>query len=133
MERPHFVEQPLACVVVAGFYPHTAGQRSGPYIDDGAAEESLGIPQSGNSRHLVSIQKSHRLRPPGPEPGPWAGALQTVLLPWRKKMIPPKKCKLGNAVFQSIEVDDRGETRNVTARVRDDAVARFLEATRGDS
>jgi hypothetical protein len=39
-------------------------------------------------------------------------------------------CKLGNAVLRSIEVDDRGETLNVTAR--DDAVARFLEEARGD-
>lgn len=42
-------------------------------------------------------------------------------------------CKLGNAVFRSTEVEDRGETINVTARVRDDAVARFLEDARGDA
>jgi hypothetical protein len=41
-------------------------------------------------------------------------------------------CKLGNVVFRSIEVDDRGETLNVKARVRDDAVARTLEEARGD-
>jgi Domain of unknown function (DUF4062) len=42
-------------------------------------------------------------------------------------------CKLGNAVFRSTEVEDRGETINVTARVRDDTVVRFLEDTRGDN
>jgi Domain of unknown function (DUF4062) len=42
-------------------------------------------------------------------------------------------CKLGNAVFRSVEVEDRGETISVTARVRDDAVARFLEDARGDA
>jgi hypothetical protein len=39
-------------------------------------------------------------------------------------------CKLGNAVFRSTEVEDRGETINVTARVRDDAVAQALEDAR---
>ena len=41
-------------------------------------------------------------------------------------------CKLGNVVFRSSEVEDRGELIHVTARVRDDAVARALEAARGD-
>lgn len=41
-------------------------------------------------------------------------------------------CKLGSAVFRSAEVEDRGEAISVTARVRDDAVARFLEDSRGD-
>jgi Domain of unknown function (DUF4062) len=41
-------------------------------------------------------------------------------------------CKLGNAVFRSTEIEDRGETINVKARVRDDAVARALEEARGD-
>lgn len=42
-------------------------------------------------------------------------------------------CKLGNVVFRSVEVEDRGEAISVTARVRDDAVARFLEDARGDA
>jgi len=41
-------------------------------------------------------------------------------------------CKLGNVVFRSSLVEDRGEHIHVTARVRDDAVARALEASRGD-
>jgi len=41
-------------------------------------------------------------------------------------------CKLGNVVFRSTEVEDRGKIIYVTARVRDDAVARALEAARGD-
>jgi hypothetical protein len=41
-------------------------------------------------------------------------------------------CKLGNVVFRSSEVEDRGELIHVTARVREDAVARALEAARGD-
>jgi hypothetical protein len=41
-------------------------------------------------------------------------------------------CKLGNLVFRSSEIEDRGDTINVSARVRDDAVAQALEATRGD-
>ena len=42
-------------------------------------------------------------------------------------------CKLGNIVFRSSQVEDRGEKIEVTARIKDDAVARALEATRGDS
>jgi hypothetical protein len=41
-------------------------------------------------------------------------------------------CKLGIAVFRSTEIEDRGDTINVKARVRDDAVARALEEARGD-
>jgi hypothetical protein len=41
-------------------------------------------------------------------------------------------CKLGNIVFRSSQVEDHGEKIEVTARVKDDAVARALEATRGD-
>lgn len=41
-------------------------------------------------------------------------------------------CKLGKAVFRSTEVEDSGETIHVSARVRDDVVARFLEELRGD-
>ena len=41
-------------------------------------------------------------------------------------------CKLGHAVFRATEVEDRGDTIHVTARVRDDAVARALEEARGD-
>jgi hypothetical protein len=41
-------------------------------------------------------------------------------------------CKLGNIVFRAMEVEDRGDVIHVTARVKDDAVARALEETRGD-
>jgi len=41
-------------------------------------------------------------------------------------------CKLGNIVFRSSEVEDCGDLINVTARVKDDAVARALEKARGD-
>jgi hypothetical protein len=41
-------------------------------------------------------------------------------------------CKLRNVVFRAIEVEDRGDAIHVTARVRDDAVARALEDARGD-
>jgi len=41
-------------------------------------------------------------------------------------------CKLGNIVFRSRQVEDHGEKIEITARVKDDAVARALEATRGD-
>ena len=41
-------------------------------------------------------------------------------------------CKLGNTVFRATEVEDRGDSINVTARVRDSAVAHALEAMRGD-
>lgn len=41
-------------------------------------------------------------------------------------------CKLGNVVFRAREVEDRGEAIHVTARVKDDAVARALEDARGD-
>ena len=41
-------------------------------------------------------------------------------------------CKFGNAVFRAMEVEDRGEVINVTARVKDDRVAQALEAARGD-
>jgi len=41
-------------------------------------------------------------------------------------------CKLGNAVFRAMEVEDRGEVINVTARVKDDTVAQELEEARGD-
>jgi hypothetical protein len=41
-------------------------------------------------------------------------------------------CKLGNIVFRAIEIEDRGEVIRVKARVRDDAVARAIEETRGD-
>jgi len=41
-------------------------------------------------------------------------------------------CKLGNAVFRAMEVEDRGELINVTARVKDNTVAQALEAARGD-
>jgi hypothetical protein len=41
-------------------------------------------------------------------------------------------CKLGNAVFRAMEVEDRGPVINVTARVKDDTVAQALEAARGD-
>jgi Domain of unknown function (DUF4062) len=41
-------------------------------------------------------------------------------------------CKLGNVVFRAMEVEDRGATIHVTARVKDDAVARALEEARGD-
>ena len=41
-------------------------------------------------------------------------------------------CKLGNIVFRSSQVEDHGEKIEVTARIKDDAVARALEATRGD-
>jgi hypothetical protein len=41
-------------------------------------------------------------------------------------------CKLGNVVFRAMEVEDRGEEIHVTARVKDDAVARALEEARGD-
>ena len=42
-------------------------------------------------------------------------------------------CKLGNVVFRAMEVEDRGEVINVTARVKDDRVAQALEEARGDS
>jgi Domain of unknown function (DUF4062) len=41
-------------------------------------------------------------------------------------------CKLGRAVFRGVEVEDRGNAINVTARVRDNSVAQALEAARGD-
>ena len=41
-------------------------------------------------------------------------------------------CKLGNIVFRSSQVEDHGEMIEVTARIKDDVVARALEATRGD-
>ena len=41
-------------------------------------------------------------------------------------------CKLGNVVFRAMEVEDRGPVIHVTARVKDDAVARALEEARGD-
>jgi hypothetical protein len=41
-------------------------------------------------------------------------------------------CKLGNLVFRAAEVEDRGTVIHVTARVKDDAVARSLEEARGD-
>jgi hypothetical protein len=41
-------------------------------------------------------------------------------------------CKLGSTVFRAMEVEDRGESINVTARVRDNTVAQALEAARGD-
>src|ERR1019366_8263075 len=41
-------------------------------------------------------------------------------------------CKLGNVVFRAMEVEDRGTVIHVTARVKDDAVARALEEARGD-
>lgn len=41
-------------------------------------------------------------------------------------------CKLGTIVFRAMEVEDRGHAITVKARVRDDAVARALEAARGD-
>lgn len=41
-------------------------------------------------------------------------------------------CKLENVVFRATEVEDRGDTIEVKARVRDDAVARALEEMRGD-
>jgi hypothetical protein len=41
-------------------------------------------------------------------------------------------CKLGSAVFRAIEVEDRGDVINVTARVKDNTVAQALEAARGD-
>jgi len=41
-------------------------------------------------------------------------------------------CKLGNAVFRAMEVEDRGAAINVTARVKDNTVAQALEAARGD-
>jgi hypothetical protein len=41
-------------------------------------------------------------------------------------------CKLGHTVFRAVEVEDRGEAINVTARVKDNSVAQALEAARGD-
>jgi Domain of unknown function (DUF4062) len=41
-------------------------------------------------------------------------------------------CKLGGTVFRATEVEDRGDTINVIARVRDNSVAQALEAARGD-
>ncbi len=41
-------------------------------------------------------------------------------------------CKLGTIVFRATEVEDRGDAITVKARVRDDAVARALEAARSD-
>lgn len=41
-------------------------------------------------------------------------------------------CKLGNLVFRATEIEDRGDVIQVKARVRGDAVARALEAMRGD-
>jgi len=41
-------------------------------------------------------------------------------------------CKLGNVIFRAAEVEDRGDTVQVKARVRDDTVARVLEEMRGD-
>jgi Domain of unknown function (DUF4062) len=40
-------------------------------------------------------------------------------------------CKLGQIVFRASEVDDHGHEIFVTAKVKDDAVGRALEATRG--
>jgi Domain of unknown function (DUF4062) len=42
-------------------------------------------------------------------------------------------CKLGNIVFRAVEVDSRGDVIHVKARVRDEAVARAIEAARGDN
>jgi len=42
-------------------------------------------------------------------------------------------CKLGNIVFRAVEVDSHGDVIHVKARVRDDVVARAIEATRGDN
>jgi hypothetical protein len=41
-------------------------------------------------------------------------------------------CKLGNIIFRAMEVEDRGATIQVTARAKDDIVARALEEMRGD-
>lgn len=41
-------------------------------------------------------------------------------------------CKLENVIFRAMEVKDRGSTIQVTARVKDDTVARALEEMRGD-
>jgi hypothetical protein len=41
-------------------------------------------------------------------------------------------CKLGNIVFHSTEIEDRGKVIQVKARVRADAVARALEDMRDD-
>lgn len=41
-------------------------------------------------------------------------------------------CKLGNVVFRAAEIEDRGDTVEVKARVKDDAVPRVLEEMRGD-
>lgn len=41
-------------------------------------------------------------------------------------------CKLGNIVFRAMEVEDHGASIHVTARVKDDVVARALEEARGD-
>jgi hypothetical protein len=41
-------------------------------------------------------------------------------------------CKLGNVVFRAMEVEDCGTVIHVTARVKDDTVARALEEARGD-
>ena len=41
-------------------------------------------------------------------------------------------CKLGSTVFRATEVEDRGDTINVIARVRDNGVAQALEAARDD-
>jgi hypothetical protein len=41
-------------------------------------------------------------------------------------------CKLGNAVFRAMEIEDRGEVINVTASVKDNTVAQSLEEARGD-
>jgi hypothetical protein len=41
-------------------------------------------------------------------------------------------CKLGTIVFRASEIEDRGNSIRVIARVRDDAVARALENARGD-
>jgi hypothetical protein len=41
-------------------------------------------------------------------------------------------CKLGNIIFRAMEVEGRGATIQVTARAKDDPVARALEEMRGD-
>lgn len=41
-------------------------------------------------------------------------------------------CKLGSVIFRAFEIEDLGGTINVSARVKDDAVARAIEEMRGD-
>jgi hypothetical protein len=41
-------------------------------------------------------------------------------------------CKLGSVIFRAFEIEDIGGTINVSARVKDDAVARAIEDMRGD-